>query len=42
MRGAVGILRGNCHTVSSVEFVDLLYGVGLVKAQEFFSETPAS
>ena len=41
-RGGVKILHGNRVTVPSDEFVDLSYGVGLEKAQEFFSDTPAS
>jgi len=32
----VKILHGNRVTVPSDEFVDLSYGVGLEKAQEFF------
>ena len=36
------IIIRDLNTEPSDEFVHLLYGVGLVKAQEFFSDTPAS
>jgi hypothetical protein len=40
--GRYQIIISDPNTEPSDEFVDLLYGVGLVKAQEFFSDTPAS